>query len=363
MSTRLTFIIGIAVILVAIVLILISTYKVREDQQAILLQLGEPINVVNQWGTDEPGLRFKTPFVQNVEYFEKRVLGLQRAGRGDDPGRPEAAGGRRLHPLPHHRSAEVLPVRRQRGNSPRETRRNPQRQHAAGLGTVELITVLSGERAQLMTEIRDQVNRQSTGFGVDVIDVRIRRADLPEENSQAVYQRMQTEREREAKEFRAQGEEESQRIRSRADRERVVLLAEAERESQTLRGEGDEEALRISRDAYGRDPEFYAFYRAMQAYREASATRTRAWCCHRTASSSASSTILRRAMHRLRRRPSEERRPHGQPAPPLPALPMPSPPFPMYSRPLSAYRAISATNSRFSASEYARSVSVRPASL
>ena len=92
------------------------------------------------------------------------------------------------------------------------------------LGTVELITVLSGERAQLMTEIRDQVNRQSTGFGVDVIDVRIRRADLPEENSQAVYQRMQTEREREAKEFRAQGEEESQRIRSRADRERVVIL-------------------------------------------------------------------------------------------------------------------------------------------
>ncbi|MCY4406672.1 MAG: protease modulator HflC, partial [Rhodospirillaceae bacterium] len=122
---------------------------------------------------------------------------------------------------------------------------------------------------QLMTEIRDQVNRQSTGFGVDVIDVRIRRADLPEENSQAVYQRMQTEREREAKEFRAQGEEESQRIRSRADRERVVLIAEAERESQTLRGEGDEEALRISRDAYGRDSEFYAFYRAMQAYRVA----------------------------------------------------------------------------------------------
>ena len=227
MSTRLKFVIGGAVILVAIILILISTYKVREDQQAILLQLGEPIKVVNQWGTDEPGLRFKTPFVQNVEYFEKRVLDFNAPAEemilGDQKRLVVDAfiRYRIIDPLRFFQSVGNEAVARARlgailNASTRQV-----------LGTVELITVLSGERAKLMTQIRDQVNRQSTGFGVDVIDVRIRRADLPEENSQAVYQRMQTEREREAKEFRAQGEEESQRIRSRADRERVVLLAEA----------------------------------------------------------------------------------------------------------------------------------------
>ena len=269
MSTRTKVFIAVAVVLVAIVLLLLSTYKVREDQQAILLQLGEPIKVVNQWGSDEPGLRFKTPFVQNIEYFEKRVLDFNA------PAAEMILGDQKrlvvdtfiryriVDPLRFFQSVGNEAVARARlgailNSSTRQV-----------LGTVELITVLSGERAQLMTEIRDQVNRQSTGFGVDVIDVRIRRADLPEENSQAVYQRMQTEREREAKEFRAQGDEESQRIRSRADRERIVILAEAERESQILRGEGDATANQISREAYGRDPEFYAFYRSMQAYRVA----------------------------------------------------------------------------------------------
>jgi len=106
-------------------------------------------------------------------------------------------------------------------------------------------------------------------FGLSVVDVRIRRADLPEENSQAVYRRMQTEREREAKEFRAQGEEERQRISSRADRERSVIVADAKRDSEILRGQGDAEALSIFADAFNRDTEFYAFYRSMQAYREA----------------------------------------------------------------------------------------------
>ena len=268
MSTRAKALIVAAVILVAIVMLLISTYKVREDQQAILLQLGEPIKVVNQWGTDEPGLRFKTPFVQNVEYFEKRVLDFNA------PAEEMILGDQKrlvVDAFIRYRIIDPLRFFQSVGNEAIARARLGAILNASTrqvLGTVELITVLSGERAQLMTAIRDQVNRQSTGFGVDVIDVRIRRADLPEENSQAVYQRMQTEREREAKEFRAQGEEESQRIRSRADRERVVILAEAERESQILRGDGDGEANRISREAYGRDPEFYAFYRAMQAYRE-----------------------------------------------------------------------------------------------
>jgi membrane protease subunit HflC len=277
MSGRTKFIIVAAVILVAVILILMSTYKVQEGEQAILLQLGEPIKVVNQWTpeadraegfVDEAGLHWKTPFVQNVEYFEKRVLDFNAPAAemilGDQKRLMVDAfiRYRIVDPLKFFQSVGNEAVARARlgailNSSTRQV-----------LGRVELITVLSGERAQLMTEIRDQVNRQSTGFGVDVIDVRIRRADLPEENSQAVYQRMQTEREREAKEFRAQGEEIAQRIRSRADANRVVLLAEAERESQILRGQGDQLANKISREAYGRDPEFFAFYRAMQAYRK-----------------------------------------------------------------------------------------------
>ena len=137
------------------------------------------------------------------------------------------------------------------------------------LGTVELITVLSGARAQLMRTILVQVNRQSANFGVDVIDVRIRRADLPAENSQAVYRRMQTERDREAKEYRAQGDETSQRIRSRADKERTILLANATRESEIIRGQGDAKAVKIFADAFGQDEEFFSFYRSMQAYSQA----------------------------------------------------------------------------------------------
>jgi modulator of FtsH protease HflC len=120
-----------------------------------------------------------------------------------------------------------------------------------------------------MARIRDQANTEAEQFGIDVIDVRIKRADLPAENSQAIYRRMQTEREREAKELRAQGAEMAQRIRARADRERRVLLAEARKEAQIARGEGDGEAVRIFADAFGRDIDFFTFYRSMQAYRDA----------------------------------------------------------------------------------------------
>ena len=137
------------------------------------------------------------------------------------------------------------------------------------LGEVPLFTVLSEDRSNLMARIRDQANVEAKQFGVDVIDVRIKRADLPPENSQAIYRRMQTEREREAKELRAQGAEMAQRIRARADRERVVLLAEARKEAQIARGEGDGEAVRIFAEAFGQDIDFFTFYRSMQAYRDA----------------------------------------------------------------------------------------------
>jgi membrane protease subunit HflC len=137
------------------------------------------------------------------------------------------------------------------------------------LGEVPLFTVLSADRIALMNRIRESANTEAQQFGIEIIDVRIKRADLPPENSQAIYRRMQTEREREAKELRAQGAELAQRIRARADRERRVIIAEADRESQIIRGEGDANAVRIFADAVNRDVEFFTFYRSMQAYREA----------------------------------------------------------------------------------------------
>jgi membrane protease subunit HflC len=140
------------------------------------------------------------------------------------------------------------------------------------LGEVSLFTILSGERAQLMNRIASEANRALQQFGVEVIDVRIKRADLPQENQEAIFLRMQTEREREARELRAQGAEIAQRIRARADRERRVLIAEAERESQQIRGRGDAVAIATFADAFGQDAEFFRFYRSMQAYRNALAS-------------------------------------------------------------------------------------------
>lgn len=264
MAGRVKLLIGGGVILVAIILVLASTFKVKEAQQGILLQFGDPRIVVK-----ESGLNFKTPFVQNVEYFDKRILEFDARSEevilGDQKRLVVDAFLRYkiVDPLRFFQSVGTEDVADNRlnailGSSIRQV-----------LGKVPLVTVLSGERAALMRDIRTIVNGQALGFGVDVVDVRIRRADLPEENSQAIFRRMQTEREREAKEFRAEGEQEAQIIRSRAERERTVLLAEAKRDAEITRGEGDGEAARIFADAFKRDPEFFSFFRSLQAYREA----------------------------------------------------------------------------------------------
>ena len=256
---------GVAIVVV-IILVLSSTFKVNEYEQVILLQFGEPIKVVNSYGTQEPGLYLKTPFVQNVEVFEKRILDY------DAPPEEMILGDQKrlvVDSFIRYRITDPLLFFQTVGSEAIARNRLGAILNAATrqvLGTVELITVLSGERGQLMVYILDQVNRQSKDFGVDVIDVRIRRADLPDENSQAVYRRMQTEREREAKEYRAQGDEASQRIRSRADKERTILLANAKRESEVLRGQGDALAIKIFADAFGQDEDFFSFYRSMQAY-------------------------------------------------------------------------------------------------
>ncbi len=257
--------IGVAIVVV-IILVLSSTYKVKEYEQAILLQFGEPKKVINATDVREPGLYVKTPFVQNVEYFDKRILDF------DAPAEEVILGDQKrlvVDSFIRYRITNPLLFFQTVGSEGIARSRLGAILNAATrqvLGTVELITVLSGERAQLMRFILDQVNRQSTNFGVDVVDVRIRRADLPVENSQAVYRRMQTERDREAKEYRAQGNEASQRIRSRADKERTILLANAKRESEIARGQGDALAVKIFADAFGQDEDFFGFYRSMQAY-------------------------------------------------------------------------------------------------
>ena len=248
-------------LLVILFLALASTFKVRQGEQALLLQFGDPRAVIT-----EPGLYVKIPFVQNVEYFERRILDYDVPVEeviGSDQKRLVVntfARYRIVDPLKFYQTVGTEAAVRARLGAILNARTREV------LGQVPLITVLSGERRELMDQIAALVNVEAAGFGVDVIDVRIQRADLPEQNSQAIYLRMQTEREREGKEFRAQGAEMAQRIRSSAERERTVLLAEAERDAQILRGKGDAERIRIFGEAVSADPEFYAFLRSMEAY-------------------------------------------------------------------------------------------------
>jgi membrane protease subunit HflC len=241
-----------------------AVFTVHQAQQALVVQLGDPRRVES-----EPGLKFKIPFLQSVIYIDKRILAVDSAKQeviAADQKRlvvDTFARYRIIDPLRFYQTVFNETTARDRLSSIIEssTRRI--------LGNVPLTTVVSGDRGELMRQIRDLVNAEATGFGIDIVDVRIRRADLPQENNDAIYRRMQTERDREAKELRAQGAEEAQRIRASADRERTVLLAEARKQSDILRGEGEAEKNRIFADAYTRDPDFFAFYRSLQAYREA----------------------------------------------------------------------------------------------
>jgi modulator of FtsH protease HflC len=241
-----------------------SLYTVHQTQQALVLQFGKPVKTVSS-----PGLKFKIPFIQNVEFLENRILSF------DAPAEEIIASDQKRlvvdsfirykisDPLEFYKSVSSVNIARSRLSTilTSSLRRV--------LGGVPLANVLTGERAELMEQIRDSVNSESRSLGIDVVDVRIKRADLPEANSAPVYARMNTEREREAREYRAQGAEVSQRITSIADRERTIIIAEAQRDSQILRGEGDALSVKLSAEAFGKDVEFYAFYRSMQAYRVA----------------------------------------------------------------------------------------------
>jgi membrane protease subunit HflC len=249
---------------VVLVLALSALFTVHQTQQALVLQFGDPKRVIR-----EPGLHVKIPFIQNAIYIDRRVLDYDAESQeiilGDQKRLvvDSFARYRIIDPLRFYQSVGSEGVLRGRIDTILDASLRKV------LGEVPLFTVLSADRGALMNRIRDQANVEARQFGIDVVDVRIKRADLPAENSQAIYRRMQTEREREAKELRAQGAELAQRIRSRADRERRVIIAEAQKESQIARGEGDGLAVSIFADAFGRDVEFFSFYRSMQAYRSA----------------------------------------------------------------------------------------------
>jgi membrane protease subunit HflC len=258
--------IGGAIGVVAAAVIGLSTlFTVHQTEQVLVVQFGKPVRVITQ-----PGLHAKIPFIQNTISFDRRLLDFEGAGEevilGDQ---------RRLivdtftrfrivDPLEYYQTVGFGEAAiRARLNSivPSALRRV--------LGNESLLSVLSEDRVRIMGEIRDHVNREARRFGVAVEDVRIRRADLPEENVQAILARMQSERERVAREARAEGAEVAARIRAGAERERTVIIAEAQAQADVIRGSGEQEAIRILANAFQRDREFFAFWRSLQAYREA----------------------------------------------------------------------------------------------
>ena len=255
-----------AVIVVAAIVLASSVFIVHQTQQALVLQFGDPKREVI-----DPGLKFKMPFIQDVVYFESRILDL-------DPPKQQVilADQKRLDVDSYARFRITDPlefyktVRNERGARSRlSTIINSALRRV--LGNETLVGILSTNRVAIMANIRGQVNTAVDRLGIEIVEVRLRRADYPEETSQNIFNRMKSEREREAREFRAEGAEAAQQIRADADKQRVVLVAKAKQAAETLRGEGDGEAIKIYADAFGQDPEFYSFYRSMLAYRKAMA--------------------------------------------------------------------------------------------
>lgn len=283
-----------SVIIFFIVLLLVTIYNslyiVDQTETALVTQFGEPVAVVLQ-----PGLKFKFPFIQTVEYFDNRLLEYPMADEieinASDEKRIRLEAFLRwriVDPLAFARATRAAGIG---GN--RISNMNLQLANLLGsglrqvVGNVQLNALLSPQRDQIMQQIRELVARQvsstkvpnavddgttedlrkdKSGFGIQIVDVRIVKADLPPENSEAVFKRMQTERKREATTYRAQGDEEAQRIRADAERQKTIILAEAQKKAEILRGEGDAAASKIFADAFGRDPEFFEFYRSMQSY-------------------------------------------------------------------------------------------------
>ncbi len=260
---RLVSIGGLVLIVLLVIVGYSSAFTVYQTEQALILRFGEARRVIT-----EPGLHFKVPIADNAVLIDNRILDVDSAAQ-----EVIARGNKRLvvDAYGRYKITDSLKFYQSVGSKQVGESRLSQILNSAVrrvLGEASFEDIVRDDRARLMNSITQQVNKDAGKLGMTVVDVRIRRADLPAENSQAVFRRMQTEREREANGIRAEGEEESQRIRARADREVRVIEAEARRASEVIRGEGDGERNQLYASAYGRDPEFFAFYRSMLAYEE-----------------------------------------------------------------------------------------------
>jgi modulator of FtsH protease HflC len=260
MNTRSIF--GFVLVVVALLIASGAVFTVRQTQQALVLQFGEPKRVVTS-----PGLHFKLPLVQDVAYYDARILELDPQGQDMsliDQRRVNVdsfARYRIVDPLKFYQTVGTEPAFRDRfsnilNSSVRDT-----------LGGTDLADLLGAKRPDVMHEITQAVRRRAAEFGIEVVEVRIGRTELTADTTQATYNRMRSDRMAEAADFRGRGQEQKSRIEGDADRERTVILAEAEKESQTLRGEGEAESRRILNAAQGKDAEFYAFFRSLEAYR------------------------------------------------------------------------------------------------
>jgi len=259
------------ILLIALVVAYSTFFTVYQTKQALVVRLGKPVHVIT-----EPGLNAKIPFIDAVIYIDKRILAIESpaqeviASSQDKANAGVAQAGERLvvDAFARYRITDPLKFYQTVGSDGASSQLSILLNSALRrvLGAATLADAVRNRREALMLQMRDQLDRDAQPFGIEIVDVRIRRVDLPEQNSQAVYQRMQTERQREAAEFRAQGSQKSQEIRARADRDVTVLLAEANSQSENVRGQGDAERNRIFADAYGKDADFFSFYRTMQAY-------------------------------------------------------------------------------------------------
>jgi membrane protease subunit HflC len=247
----------------AVILLFNLFFLVDQTQQAVVLQFGESVRIEK-----DPGLHVKVPFIQNVMYFDNRLLNVvadEKELIAKDQKRviiSAYAKYRITDPLKFYQTVKTVKGLEARLNNILDSSLRQV------IGDEPLAILLTNARSAIMERIQHIVNKESLKFGIDVVDARILRADLPNENSSAVYKRMQSDREKEAKEFRAQGEEEAQIIQSTSEKEKTIILAKAYKTAQTLKGEGDATASKIYSDAFRADPEFYNFYRSLEAYRK-----------------------------------------------------------------------------------------------
>lgn len=264
MNNKIGILQGVAIVFGALLILLFSSaYIVYQPEQAIVLQFGEPVRVVN-----EAGLNFKVPFVQNVVFYDSRLLNLDPPAQEvvlNDKKRLDVDSFTRyriINPLQFYQTVRTEEQARSKlaeivNSSLRKV-----------LGRVTLAELLSQQRTQIMADISAIVKKDAEAIGVSVADVRIRRADLPREVMQAINDRMKTERQRDAKEFRAKGQQQAQNIRATADKEATIIVAEAEKNAQITRGEGDKQAVELWNRIVGQDVEFYDFYRSLDAYKK-----------------------------------------------------------------------------------------------